>query len=365
MKVYNPNVSCPKCGHTTVNTWYLSTYLTRTCQRCRHSWEELPLDYGLFNNATLREKMEDFLPIPKPLTYDEESIEANSEIPISTTPLPKFVYTPKAMDYDQVVENATEPESTAPPAAKCWCGLELKALGMPDFMEDDPNDTTSICTTHSECEVHGRDYQRKPYAGIAISGKARAGKSTLADMLVQKLGASWHVESLSDAVLEEFAKENWMIEYSERGLEILLDRINKDKETYRPFLIELGQRRRAEDPDYWIKRLPGHPNAIIANCRFVNEYNYFKKNDFYMVRVDATSEVREARGCPDLADISETDLDSVKLWNWDYVTYNNNTLNHLDYQADNITQIVLHGMKPDCQCGCDCETKQGEDSGSN
>src|SRR3990167_2332529 len=372
MKVYNPNASCPKCGQTAdrIGTFYLGAYLTRTCQRCRHSWEELPLDYGLFNNATLREKLEDFLPIPKPLTYDEESIEANSDIPISTTPLPKFIYTPKAMDSDQVVEKPTEPESPvlesytieypAPPVAKCWCGLELKAVGMPDFIEDDPDAPASVCTTHAECPEHGTNYRRKPYAGIAISGKARAGKSTLAMMLTGKLGAPWHVESFSDAVLEEFAKEKWQVEYAEHGLDPLLERINANKENFRPELIELGQRRRAAEPDYWIHRLPCNPNAIIPNCRFRNEYNHFKKNDFYMVRVDATSEVREARGCPDLADISETDLDSIKAWNWDYVVLNNTSLNNLDYQADHIAQIVLHGMKPECQCGCDCETEQGD-----
>ena len=332
MKVYNPNASCPKCGHKTATTHYLGGYLTRKCPRCDYSWAELPLDYQFKSDA--------------------ESIEAHKDIPIPTTPLPEFICTLKAME--------AEPEHTAPPAAKCWCGLELKAVGMPDFIGDD-----RPCTLHYECSEHGTNYQRKPYAGIAISGKARSGKSTLADMLVNKLGAPWHVESLSDAVLEEFAKEKWQVEYAEHGLGPLIIGINANKELFRPELIELGQRRRAEDPDYWIKRLSCNPNAIIPNCRFVNEYNHFISKNFYMVRVDATPEVREARGCPDLDDPSETDLDSIKAWNWDYVVLNNTSLNNLNYQADHIAEIVLEGMRPDCQCGCDCKTKQGEDSGSD
>jgi phosphomevalonate kinase len=267
-----------------------------------------------------------------------------------------FVVWPQDMkaDYDIKVD----PSKLVPPAPVCWCGKVLVTCGIPDFIGDKSPD--AVCTIHYECPEHGQDYQRKPYAGIAISGKARSGKSTLADMLVAKLGALWHVESLSDAVLEEFAKENWMIEYSEHGLDDLIERINKNKEAYRPQLIELGQRRRAEDPDYWIKRLPCRPNAIISNCRFRNGYDHFRNRDFYMVRMDALPEVREARGCPDLDDVSETDLDSIPLFHWDYVTVNNGSFAGLDFQADCIVKAVLHGMKPDCQCGCDCKTPQGD-----
>jgi len=385
MKVYNPNASCPKCGQTAdrIGTFYLGAYLTRTCQRCRHTWEELPLDsagsgdteerfqhkeygYTVIVDQGEGGKVVQIIPIGEAVKdhpvvsdqvvekpTDEASIEANAEIPISVTPLPKFIYTPTAMGETTLAD-------TPPPAAKCWCGLELKACGMSDFIEDGPNDTTSIRTLHYECPKHGTNYRRKSYAGIAISGKARAGKSTLADMLVQKLGAPWHVESLSDAVLEEFAKEKWQVEYAEHGLDALLERINANKEAFRPELIELGQRRRTAEPDYWIHRLPCNPNAIIPNCRFSNEYNYFKGKGFYMVRVDTSPEIREARGCPDLDDPSETGLDSVKAWNWDFIVQNDESLKALAYQTDLIAKYVMHGMKPECQCGCDCETEQGD-----
>ena len=328
MKVYNPKASCPKCGHTTVSTFYLSAYLTRNCQRCNHTWEELPLDYK-FNS-------------------DEERMEAYKDIPISTTPPPEFIdTTPRIVgptdmqgDYDVKVDLSTVPA--------CWCGRGLDSVGIPDFIGD--NSPDAVCTFHYECSEHGLDYTRKPYAGIAISGKARSGKSTLADMLVERLGKPWHIESISDPIMIEWCEENKPVFYAEHGPDAALAWVKEHKEDCRLDLIELGQRRRESDPFYWLSRLPGNPNAIVPNCRFRQEYNQFRNRDFYMVRVDALPEVREARGCPDLDDLSENDLDSIPLWHWDYVAYNNDNLAGLDYQANGIVQAVLRGMKPDCQC---------------
>ncbi len=304
----------------------------------------------------------------KPLT-DEESIAAHENIPISTTPLPEFMFV-KGSEVGDTLENIEK--QIKPPTPVCWCGKALKAVGVGDFIGD-----RQPCTMHYECPEHGQDYMdvmnlataqvsaedtaqvspvqgiaakdcfqlesytiEYPILGIAISGKARSGKSTLADMLIERLGKPWHIESISDPIMIEWCEENKPEDYATKGPEWSLEMAKGVKEEIRQELIELGQRRREQDPLYWINRLSCIPNAIIPNCRFAAEYDYFRNRDFYMIRVEATPEIREARGCPDLNDPSECDLDSIDLHEWDFIVYNDLGFTVLGDQADLIVEAI-------------------------
>ena len=57
------------------------------------------------------------------------------------------------------------------------------------------------------------------------------------------------------------------------------------------------------------------------------------------------AEIREARGCPDLDDPSETELDTVPLHEWDFVVYNNKLLKYLEWQAGCIATVIKNGRR--------------------
>lgn len=85
-----------------------------------------------------------------------------------------------------------------------------------------------------------------------------------------------------------------------------------DKKKDRPFLIELGQRRRAEDPAYWIKVvqkrmrqaiMEGQRKFCLSDCRFPNEYEWLKELGATFIRIESWPGDRIARGMdPNLMD---------------------------------------------------------------
>ena len=79
---------------------------------------------------------------------------------------------------------------------------------------------------------------------VILSGKQYSGKDTAAKILLEKLKDFKRI-GLGDAI---------KIEYSE-NTGLTLDEIINNKHLYRPDLIALGNKRRAEDSDYWIKKV--------------------------------------------------------------------------------------------------------------
>ena len=70
----------------------------------------------------------------------------------------------------------------------------------------------------------------------------------------------------------------------------------EEKEIFRPIMLATGKVARDIDGDFWIKKVNGeicrdpYRNSIpvITDCRYVNEYNYFKKiygNDCILVSI--------------------------------------------------------------------------------
>lgn len=161
------------------------------------------------------------------------------------------------------------------------------------------------------------------YAGIAISGKAGAGKNALADELNLRLVGRglWPFE----------------ITFAEGVKRELLERYGMRKEDPggREKLVEIGHGRRQVEPDYWVHSLAdrlahlnpfgGYP--VITDMRYKNEYDWARRAGFLMVRVDATQVDRMAvlgrRGEDPLFSESEhpseCELDeeqfTVRFWN--------------------------------------------------
>lgn len=94
---------------------------------------------------------------------------------------------------------------------------------------------------------------------VGFSGYSQSGKDTAAAALFPR----YTRRAFADALKREYAEAHG----------ITVAELERDKEKHRPGLVELGRRRREEDPDYWIKRLDltGLSDIVITDVRYPNE----------------------------------------------------------------------------------------------
>ncbi len=153
---------------------------------------------------------------------------------------------------------------------------------------------------------------------IILSGKQFCGKDTVAKILLEKFPDFKRI-GLGDAIKLEYGEKNGLT----------FDEIEKNKPIYRQDLIELGNFRRAQDSDYWIKKVIAlEGNIIVPDVRMKRELEYFKEAGAFKIRVECERDIRAARGTlKSENDLTETDLDDVK--DWDYVIENNSTYENL------------------------------------
>ncbi len=120
------------------------------------------------------------------------------------------------------------------------------------------------------------------YNGVAISGKAGAGKSEFGRVLEQRLAhdglASGHL-AFGDFVKEEAFR---------------LFGVKKGDDGAREVLVRHGHGMRDADPDYWVKQLAvAHESlmaygvtSVVTDVRYRNEYEWSKAAGLLLVRVD-------------------------------------------------------------------------------
>ncbi len=158
---------------------------------------------------------------------------------------------------------------------------------------------------------------------IILSGKQYSGKDTAAKILLQNL-TNFKRIGLGDAIKIEYGEQ--------KGL--TFEEIEQNKAQYRQDLINLGNKRRSEDKDYWIKKVIKMPgNIIVPDVRVKRELEFFKEANAITIRVEASRETRAARGTLiGETDVTEVDLDNIK--DWDYVIHNDSTYENL--QAETI-----------------------------
>ena len=149
---------------------------------------------------------------------------------------------------------------------------------------------------------------------IIFSGKQYSGKDTAAKIMLE-LMPDYKRCAMGDIIKLTYGKENGLT-YEE---------IESNKSKYRPDLIKLGNWGREQDPDYWLKKiLEQDGNIIVTDVRVPHEYEIFKQAGAIAIRVEASRELRKARG-GDLVgenDITEVGLDHIT--DWDFVIDNNN-----------------------------------------
>lgn len=182
---------------------------------------------------------------------------------------------------------------------------------------------------------------------IAISGKARAGKNTVAEMFVDY----WKKENNRIVALADPMKNIVKLMFPEAkseclwGASELRSQIISEKYinaagtslTYREALIDLGAHGRKYHKNIWLNALvydalkSEDTNAyIVSDVRFINEFTYLKESGFTMIRVLRDDSVK-------IDDISEKEQDAIKDSEFDYVIRNNETLRDL---TDTVAEIA-------------------------
>lgn len=164
---------------------------------------------------------------------------------------------------------------------------------------------------------------------IIFSGKQYSGKDTAAKIMLNKM------PTFKRCAMGDIIK----LTYGEK-MNLTLEEIEKNKAQYRPDLIELGNWGRAQDPDYWLKKIIEQDgNIIVTDVRVPHEYEVFKNAGAITIRVEATRETRSQRGTlVGEKDITEVGLDNIT--DWDFVIDNNSDYEHLKEQVLKIIKKI-------------------------
>lgn len=160
---------------------------------------------------------------------------------------------------------------------------------------------------------------------IIFSGKQFSGKDTAAKIMLAKM-PDYKRCAMGDIIKLTYGKE--------KGL--TYEEIEKNKPIYRQDLINLGNWGRAQDADYWLKKIIAEDgNLIVTDVRVQHEYDVFKAAGAITIRVEASRDTRAARGeLIGETDITEIGLDHIK--DWDYVVDNNSDYKNLERQVEQI-----------------------------
>lgn len=175
----------------------------------------------------------------------------------------------------------------------------------------------------------------KPPLKIALCGRMRSGKDTVAEYLVANYG------------FKRFAFGDSIREVCHQ----LYPEQFEDGAKPRALLQGVGQSLRTFDEDVWVKRVLRliemyhaqirQPNVVISDLRQPNEYAALKRKDFVIIRVNASDELRvkrmesagDAYNPADLAHKTESYVDKFRVH---YDVYNTADLSFLFEQIDRI-----------------------------
>jgi hypothetical protein len=175
---------------------------------------------------------------------------------------------------------------------------------------------------------------------IALLGKARSGKDSVAEVLTEEFGYRRlaFADELKEAALRTDPIISWIPNFYTDGSgepirlnELIADdgweRVKDEYPEVRRFLQHLGHAMRQVDPEVWIWPVIEHiercyeadRRIVITDCRYRNEADTLRRNGFLLVRV-----VRPGAGGDQ--HVSETELDDYPV---DFTLKNTGSLEDL------------------------------------
>lgn len=183
---------------------------------------------------------------------------------------------------------------------------------------------------------------------LAISGKRESGKSTLAKAL-EKYG--FKRVSLANP-LKEMCKKDYNLNDDQvygclKESPTQFRRTDSTFFTPRDILIREGCLKRSIDPIFWCRKLlltitslkeQGVKDFVIDDIRFLNEINFFKPLGTELIRIERN---QNAIGKAALDDLSETELDTYKDWDFLLTATLNRNIKDLERFAE---YIVSHSV---------------------
>lgn len=200
---------------------------------------------------------------------------------------------------------------------------------------------------------------------IAITGKMRAGKDTVYSILAEELElALKEVNNFTDGVF--ITNQHTFGGQLKHFAELLFPEHFVGGGKPRQLFQDFGQTMRQIDENVWVKKADQAIQnklkstyadvhiSYITDLRQPNEYKYCKENGFFILRVNATDEVRLARMMADgdnftkehLHHETETYVDGYEV---DYDIHNNfttqNGLNELRKEIKKLVKIILKQEK--------------------
>jgi hypothetical protein len=102
-----------------------------------------------------------------------------------------------------------------------------------------------------------------------------------------------------------------------------------------------------QDENYWLKHLFQDPGPkIVSDVRLVHEYQFFKQKGAFMIRLEASQEVRAQRGTlVSETDATECELDTVT--DWDVLLKNEGSMESFQSEILKLSQqLISSANKP-------------------
>jgi len=172
------------------------------------------------------------------------------------------------------------------------------------------------------------------HKNVAIVGKMRGGKDTVADYFRHK--GNYAKINFGDAI-KKIVKEYFPNEYAKGKPRNLLQRVGQDFRKIDP-LVWVNEH---EWQVALLKLLGSNSNIVTSDLRQMNEYEYLKANGYVIIKVVADDEIRKAR-ITESGDIfseedfyHETEL-ATEAIPYDYLITNNGTYEELQEQIEKI-----------------------------
>ena len=167
---------------------------------------------------------------------------------------------------------------------------------------------------------------------IGLSGKPRVGKDTVAAML-ETLFPGINRVAFANAIKEEYDTAH--------GTNTLHH--EEEKVRHRMALHTLGDARRAEDRNYWVKKTLHHqPPLLITDVRLPQEVEAVKEAKGYLIRVESSEATMRSR----MREYYEEHANHPnELWlddytEWDFVIHNDSSLEELERQVCQIAAAI-------------------------